>query len=328
MGGTETRFPVGGGLSPSGVARWGAVVSGDVEEGVGEEVSDAFPQAGCLDQGDRPDALGGARGVEAQLPESPEVLPTAAGLCRAWGSAGAAAGGAGCDGKGGVGWGGWSSLSRVGSGDGVSCGGRGRGDSRWSVSAGVSTSIGWSWLPCVACVAWSPGGGWGGWCGGGTVGGRGSGGGCCAGWGLSALVGRVGVACVRRAVLAVPGWLWCHGVGGRRPHGRPGGAVVRMLWVAVGGWCSLVWVVGGGAAGGGGALLLGPGVAGVRVRLPAGPWGCTLARVLWARVVGTAGGARPPVGGFEGVLVVCGTPALVGVVVGAGGRGICDGVVR
>ena len=46
--------------------------------------------------------------------------------------------------------------------------------------------------------------------------------------GLGVPVGRVGVACVRRAVLAVPGWLWCRGVGGRRPHGRPGGAVVRM----------------------------------------------------------------------------------------------------
>ena len=74
------------------------------------------------------------------------------------GSAGAAAGGAGCDGGGGVGLGGWSSLSRVGSGDGVSCGGRGRGDSRWRVSAGASTSIGWCWLPRVASVAWSRGG--------------------------------------------------------------------------------------------------------------------------------------------------------------------------
>ena len=41
-------------------------------------------------------------------------------------------------------------------------------------------------------------------------------------------VGRVGVACVHLAVLAVLDWLWCRGVGGRRPHGRPGGAVVRM----------------------------------------------------------------------------------------------------
>ena len=47
-------------------------------------------------------------------------------------------------------------------------------------------------------------------------------------WGLGVPVGCVGVACARRAVLAAPGWSWCRGVGGRRPHGRPGGAVVRM----------------------------------------------------------------------------------------------------
>ena len=46
--------------------------------------------------------------------------------------------------------------------------------------------------------------------------------------GLGVPVGRVGVACVRRAVLPVLDWLWCRGVGGRWPHGRPGGAVVRM----------------------------------------------------------------------------------------------------
>ena len=53
------------------------MVSGDVEEGVEEEVSDAFPQGGRLDQGDRPDVLAGIRGAEAQhllVPESPEVL--------------------------------------------------------------------------------------------------------------------------------------------------------------------------------------------------------------------------------------------------------------
>ena len=82
------------------------------------------------------------------------------------------------------------------------------------------------------------------------------------------------------------------------------------------------------AAGGGGALLLGPGVAGVRAWLLAGPWGCTVARVSWARVAGAVGGARPRGGGVEGVLVVCGTRALVGVVAGAGGGGIRDGVVR
>ena len=53
-----------------------------------------------------------------------------------------------------------------------------------------------------------------------------------------------------------------------------------------------------------------------------------MARVSWARVAGAAGGAGPRGGGVEGVLVVCGTPALVGVVVGAGGGGIRDGVVR
>ena len=86
--------------------------------------------------------------------------------------------------------------------------------------------------------------------------------------------------------------------------------------------------MGGGAAGGGGALLLGPGVAGVRARLLAGAWGCTVARVSWARVAGAAGGAGPRGGRVEGVLVVCGTPALVGVVAGAGAAGIRDGVVR
>ena len=62
---------------------WGAVVSGDVEEGVELEVPDAFPQGGRLDQGGRRDALGGARGVEAQhllVPESLELLPYRCGV--------------------------------------------------------------------------------------------------------------------------------------------------------------------------------------------------------------------------------------------------------
>ena len=46
--------------------------------------------------------------------------------------------------------------------------------------------------------------------------------------GLGVPMVRVGVACVRSAVLAVLGWLRCGGVGGRRPHGRLGRAVVRM----------------------------------------------------------------------------------------------------
>ena len=86
--------------------------------------------------------------------------------------------------------------------------------------------------------------------------------------------------------------------------------------------------MGRGAAGGDGAFLLGPGAAGVRAQLPAGPLGCTVARVSWARVVGAVGGAGLRGGGVEGVLVVCGTLALVSVVVGAGGGGIPDGVVR
>ena len=63
---------------------WGAVVSGDVEEGVEEEVSDAFPQGGRLDQGGRPDASACAGGAEAQhdfgFSESPEVLPYRCGV--------------------------------------------------------------------------------------------------------------------------------------------------------------------------------------------------------------------------------------------------------
>ena len=97
------------------------------------------------------------------------------------------------------------------------------------MSAGVSTLIGWSWLPCVVSVAWSRGGGGGG---GGVgvallvVGGAGVG--VVLAGGLGIPVSRVGVACVRRAALAVLDWLWCRSVGGRRPHERRGGAVVRM----------------------------------------------------------------------------------------------------
>ena len=65
-----------------------------------------------------------------------------------------------------------------------------------------------------------------------------------------------------------------------------------------------------------------------RCCLLAGPWGCTVARMSLARVGGAAGGAGPRGGGVEAVLVVCGTPALVGVVAGAGGGGIRDVVVR
>ena len=44
--------------------------------------------------------------------------------------------------------------------------------------------------------------------------------------------------------------------------------------------------------------------------------------------MGAVGGAGSRGGGVEGVLVVCGTPALAGAVVGTGGGGIRDGVVQ
>ena len=96
------------------------------------------------------------------------------------------------------------------------------------MSAGVSTSIGWCWLPRVVSVAWSRGGGGGGCVGVALLVVGGAGVVVVLAGGLGVPVGRVGVACVRRAALAVLDWLWCRGVGGRRPHGRPGGAVVRM----------------------------------------------------------------------------------------------------
>ena len=53
-------------------------MSDEVEEGVEEEVSDAFPQGGRLNQGGRPDGGAGAGGAEVQydvlFPASPEVL--------------------------------------------------------------------------------------------------------------------------------------------------------------------------------------------------------------------------------------------------------------
>ena len=94
---------------------------------------------------------------------------------------------------------------------------------------GGGIDVNWLVLAAACCVRGLVSGGLGG--GGGgvallVVGGLGVG--VVLAGGLGIPVGRVGFACVRRAVLAVLGWLWCRGVGGRRPHGRPGGAVVRM----------------------------------------------------------------------------------------------------
>ena len=82
-GGHPDPAPRGGRALAVWGGAWGAVVSGNVEEGVEDEVSDAFPQVGRLDQGGRLDALGGAEGAEAQhvlVPESPEVLPYRCGV--------------------------------------------------------------------------------------------------------------------------------------------------------------------------------------------------------------------------------------------------------
>ena len=76
-GGHPDSAPLGGQALAVRGGKWGAFVSGNVEEGVEDEVSDALPQGGCLDQGGCPDVLGGARDPEVQRPlvsEPPEVL--------------------------------------------------------------------------------------------------------------------------------------------------------------------------------------------------------------------------------------------------------------
>ena len=64
-GGHRDSVPRGGRAFAVRGGEWGAVVSGDVEEGVEEGVSDALPQGGRLDGGGRPNVLGGAGGAEA-----------------------------------------------------------------------------------------------------------------------------------------------------------------------------------------------------------------------------------------------------------------------
>ena len=84
-------------------------MAGDVEEGIEEEVSDALPQVGRLDQGGRLDALGGAGGVETQhllVSEPPVVLPYRCGVVQGVGFGECGGWWCGCDGGGGVGGGG------------------------------------------------------------------------------------------------------------------------------------------------------------------------------------------------------------------------------
>ena len=71
MGGTQIRLPVGGGLSPSGVARGGRSCR-------------ATWRKASKRKGGRPDGGAGAGGAEVQhdvlFPESPEVLPYRCGV--------------------------------------------------------------------------------------------------------------------------------------------------------------------------------------------------------------------------------------------------------
>ena len=164
MGGTQIRLPGGGGLSPSGVVSGGRSCRATWRK-ASKRKSRTLPPGWLPGPGWSPGCAGWCRRCGGTARPVPRVSGGAAVPLR--GCVGRRVrpvrrGGAGCDGGGGVGWGGWSSLSRVGSGDGVSFGGRGRGDSRWRVSAGASTSIGWCWLPRVASVAWSRGGAGGG----------------------------------------------------------------------------------------------------------------------------------------------------------------------
>ena len=82
-GGHPDAAPFGGLALAVRDGERGALVSGDAEEGVEGEVSDALPQGGRLDEGGRPDVLAGARGLEAQhllVSGTPEVLPYCCGV--------------------------------------------------------------------------------------------------------------------------------------------------------------------------------------------------------------------------------------------------------
>ena len=209
-----------------------ALVSANLEEGVEEELSDTFPQNGCLDQGGRRELLGGAKGVEARhllVSEAPEVLLYCCGVVEGVGLGPCAAGGATC-GEGAV----WAMGGLAGSGDGVSLGHCEEGG-----LVVVRVGGGWGWWELVGVSAR---------CVSGPVPASGKGG---DGVGVALLVaggagpgavlekspgvtlGPVGVACVCRAVLTVPGWPRCPG--GRWLPGHPGGTVVRRQLIAADG---------------------------------------------------------------------------------------------
>ena len=84
MGGTQIRLPVGGGLSPSGVARGGRSCRATWRKASKRKSLTPSPKGGRLDQGGRPDGGAGVGGAEVQhnvlFPESPEVLPYRCGV--------------------------------------------------------------------------------------------------------------------------------------------------------------------------------------------------------------------------------------------------------
>ena len=146
-----------------------------------------------------------------------------------------------------MGWGGRLSFSRVGSGDGVSLGGCRRVNPGGVCRRGLGVA-GLGGGLCVVRLWPGPGGG----AEGDVVGvallvAGGAGMGAVLDRSLGVLLGRVGVACACRAVLADPGLPRWRGMAGRWLPGHPGRPVVRRQRVAAGGWCLLAWVrVGGG----------------------------------------------------------------------------------
>ena len=191
-GGTQIRLPVGGGLSPSRVARGGRSCRATWRKASKRKSLTPSPRVAAWTR-----VFARMRWV---VPEVWTRVPGGAAVplrgCvgrRVWAVRRLVV--RGVMGGGGVGWGGWLSLSLVGSGDGV----------RWRVPTGASTSIGWCWLPRVASVAWSRRG-----VGRGGVGVAllvvgGAGVGVVRAGGLGVPVGRVGVACVRRAEVILMG---------------------------------------------------------------------------------------------------------------------------
>ena len=195
MGGTQIRLPVGGGLSPSGVARGGRSCRATWRKASKRKSLTPSPRW-PPGPGWPPDGGAGAGGAEVQhdvlFPDPPEVLPYRCGVVQGVGFGRVrrlvvrgVMGGGGVVGGGGHRCRAWGpvmgSLAAVaGGGFAVAC-----------VGGGID--IDWLVLAAACCVrGLVSGGGGGGWCGGGAVGGGGGGGGCCAGWGSGRPCGSCG----------------------------------------------------------------------------------------------------------------------------------------